>query len=193
MKALRSVAVVAALAALAGGVGAATRGGSPAPARSQPGNPLNAEAPIEINADRLEVQQDRQLAIFRGNVEAAQGEMRLRADRLTVHYLAARSGQSRGGPADPGGAVSRIEAEGNVFVSSPQETAQGAAGIYDVLRKEIVLTGQVVLTRGDNVIRGDRLVLNLASGQSRVEGGGTGGRVRGLFLPPKSGESPTTR
>ena len=74
----------------------------------------------------------------------------------------------------------------NVFVSSPQETAQGDHGVYDVDSESITLIGSVVLTRDKNVIRGARLVLNLVTGESRIEGapaGGAQGRVRGRFVP----------
>ena len=48
----------------------------------------------------------------------------------------------------------------------------------------VTLTGNVVMTQGKNVLRGDRLVVNLTSGVSRVESGKNGhGRVQGLFLP----------
>ena len=90
-------------------------------------------------------------------------------------------------PDQPG--ISQIDAEGNVFVSSPNETAQGARGVYDVDNQMIWLTGQVILTQGDNIIQGDRLELNLATGKSRVlsavSDDETRERVRGLFVPKK--------
>jgi lipopolysaccharide export system protein LptA len=147
--------------------------------------------PIEINADSLEVQQDRQIAIFTGNVDAVQGEMRLRADTLRVHY---RGGDGNQGEVegDVGATISRIDADGNVFISSPRETAEGSQGLYDVEKGVITLIGSVVLTRGDNVIRGDRVVLDLATGRSRMESVAPGGaqeRVRALFVPPKKSRS----
>ena len=143
-------------------------------------SPIKADTdqPIEINADSLEVQQDRNLAVFSGNVDATQGRIRLRADRLNVWYR-----QGGNDSADVQGTISRIEAQGQVFVSSPEETARGDNGVYDVPAKQIVLTGQDVLTRGENVIRGERLVMDMESGRSQVVGGGS--RVRGLFVPPK--------
>lgn len=138
----------------------------------------DAALPIEITADALEVQQDNGIARFAGNVRAVQGDLVLAADSVAVSYA-------------PGGdAIRAIEAEGNVFVSTPAETAQGDAGTYDVENGIITLTGTVVLTRGENVVRGSRLVLNLATGLSRVEAGegGDGGRVRGLFVPNDAAE-----
>jgi lipopolysaccharide export system protein LptA len=137
----------------------------------------DVDQPIEINADSLEVLQKDRRAVFRGNVDARQGRLRLKADELEVHY------QSKGEASQVAGSITRIDARGSVFVSLPMETAQGDVGVYDVTAKKITLTGKVVLTRGDNVIRGQRLVLDLATGKSRIEGGG--GRVRGYFVPRK--------
>ena len=142
----------------------------------------NSQAPIEITADTLEVRQAENLAIFRGDVDAIQGDMLLKADMLVVHYR-----DNKETPDQPG--ISQIDAEGNVFVSSPDETAQGARGIYDVDNEKIWLTGQVVLTQGDNIIQGEQLELDLATGQSKVLSAapesGKSERVRGLFVPKK--------
>lgn len=144
----------------------------------------DTKQPIEITADNLEVQQQQRLAVFKGNVDARQGEIRLRADTLRVHYAEA---QQRNPEAQ---AISRIDAVGNVFFSSQRETAQGEAGTYDVDKATITMNGQVVLTSGDNVIRGTRLVMNLNTGTSTIDGTPTAnaprGRVRGIFVPGQS-------
>ena len=140
--------------------------------------------PIEIEADNLEVQQDRQLAIFAGNVSAIQGSLQLQAETLKVHYLV---GPAR---ASDGQAIERIDAIGQVFFSSETETAEGDEGVYDVDAGIITLTGDVILRRGESVITGRRVVLNLETGlstvQSGTEPGGGKGRVRGLFVPNQS-------
>jgi lipopolysaccharide export system protein LptA len=182
------LAVAGLLAALGGEAGSA-EAAKPTKAAKQASAPLGPrtanDAPIEITADTLEVKQKEQLAVFRGKVDAIQGEMRLRADELVVHY---RENQST--PNEPG--ISKIEAEGNVFVSSPRETAQGARGVYDVDRSHIDLFGDVVLTQGGNVIRGQKLEMNLATGESRVVSDGGGGRVKGLFVPDKQNKARET-
>lgn len=131
--------------------------------------------PIEITADSMEVDEGSKTVAFSGAVTAKQGDLRLTADDVVVHYAEKADGSGR--------TISSIEAKGNVFVSSPDETAQGDEGIYDVTGRTIQLTGNVVLTRGENVIRGQRLDLDLAQNKSRVEGGGDDGRVKGLFVP----------
>ena len=164
---------------------AATGAGATAHAQDSPIRSHDSSQPIEINADSLEVQQDRQLAVFRGNVVAIQGEIRLRADTLRVDYKPREEG---GGAAGAAATISRIEARGNVFMVSPGETAQGTLGVYDVENQLITMTGAVVLTRGENVVRGERLVLDLSTGRSKMESGTPSGqrdRVRALFVPPK--------
>lgn len=148
----------------------------------------DSSLPIEITADTLEVQRNEQIATFTGNVDAVQGDMVLSADLLRVYY-GDEDGADAPGPAGAN-SIRRIEAEGNVFLSSPRETAQGDAGVYDVASNQVTMEGAVVLTRDDNVIRGQRLEVDLVSGLSRVlaavpsaEGGTAPQRVRALFTP----------
>lgn len=160
-------------------------------AQSPPLPSLDTDKPFEISADSLEVQQDENIATFTGNVDARQGNIRLKADRLMVHYRGDKSGEASTS------AISRINASGSVFIASGRETAQGEAGVYDVENGLVTLTRNVVLTRGENVIRGDRLVLNLVTGQTRVEGGADaaqpGQRIHGLFVPRRSTDRKTNR
>jgi lipopolysaccharide export system protein LptA len=143
------------------------------------GDAHDRSLPIEITANSLEVRQDQEAAIFRGQVRAIQGEMRLTADELVVHY--------RQGVDVVEAAISRIDAQGRVFFSTPSETAQGNQGVYNVDEGVITLIGSVVLTRGENVVRGERLILDLETGQSVIESGtsasGSTERVKGLFFP----------
>jgi lipopolysaccharide export system protein LptA len=173
-------------------IAAATIAAEPLPSVTNPsmfGSRTDSDKPIEITADTLEVNQNRSLATFKGRVDAVQGTIRLRSDQLTVHY---RDNKEK--PDQPG--ISKIEADGNVFISTPRETAQGARGVYDVDRSRIDLFGSVVLTQGENLVRGERLEMNLATGESKITGGtGAGqsdgsGRVKGLFVPEKKSGAP---
>lgn len=143
--------------------------------------------PIEINSDSLEVLQNESRAIFSGHVVAVQGQMRLKSDKMIVHYRKAE--EQKGGSAEGKSAIDKIEVQGNVFLSSPEETASGASGTYDVTREEVVLINNVVVTRGQNVLKGDRLTYNLGTGKSVISSAGatqeTGKkqRVRALFVP----------
>ena len=151
----------------------------------------DSSLPIEISADSLEVAQEEQVATFAGNVDAVQGDLVLSADELKVHYEGKGSGV--GIAAGQSNTIRRIDAEGHVIIASPEETAEGDHGTYDVPAKMVTLEGKVVLTRGANVIRGERLELDLVTGKSRIVGApatvADGGRetsserVRALFTP----------
>lgn len=146
----------------------------------------DAEQAIEVVSDSLEVAKDQGTAIFQGNVTATQGSLGLSADTLNVKYR--QSDQS----AETGSPFSRIDAVGNVVLTSPDEKATGDWAVYEVDTKTVTLGGAVVLTRGGNVINGQRLVIDLVTGRSKVDGGdvavtpGAGKqRVRAVFTPAK--------
>lgn len=135
----------------------------------------DSKAPIEITSDSLEVRQAEQVAVFSGDVVAGQGTLRLTADTVTVSY---GGGQSEDGT----GEIREMRARGNVFVSNGSETAQATEAQYDVAEGMLHMTGQVVLTQGDNAISGERLVIDLDEGTGRIEGSGQG-RVKSVFTP----------
>ncbi len=156
----------------------------------------DSSEPIEIIADKLVVQQDQQIATFTGNVVAVQGDMTLKSDLLRVFYEQ-QEGQQAGQPGDaPATAddtsIRRIEAEGNVNISNPKDTAKGDHGVYDLPAQKMTLTGNVVLTSGDNVVKGSSLDMDLATNISTVYSDSASAdrreqRVRALFIPGKKG------
>lgn len=165
-----------ALALLAAGAGGV------ALAQSSPISALkghDSNAPIDVVADRIEVQDRADRAIWSGNVRVRQAALTLDAQRLTLAY-------TTGG----GLQIDRLDASGGVVVRSPSETASGQFGVYDINRRLITLIGAVRLQRGDSSISGSRLTIDLTSGRAVVDGGGpgVGGRVTGRFtVPQRSG------
>lgn len=140
--------------------------------------------PVEVSADTLEVRNAEQKAIFAGNVRVRQGEVAMKAEWLEVTY-AARGGAATAGAG--GGAIDRLRARGNVIITNGAEMAKSREADYDVASAEISLAGDVLLVQGQNVIKGDRLKIDLASGTARMvsQGGSDAGRVR-LQLDPSS-------
>lgn len=147
----------------------------------------DTNAPVDVAADRIEVQDRTDRAIFSGNVQVRQANLTLNAARLTVAY------------SDAGGVqIQRLDASGGVTVRSPSETARGQFAIYDLNSRIITMLGGVVLTRGESQVRGGRLVLDLNSGRAVMDGGGArtpagtnsapGGRVTGTFTVPQRGQ-----
>lgn len=142
--------------------------------------------PIEITSDTLEVRQSEQLAIFSGDVIAGQGTLRLTSDKLDVFYSeqeddGATAETESAADADTG-AIERLIATGNVFLSNGTETAQGKTGTYDVTTGIVTMEGSVVLTQGGNAISGNNLEIDLNTGVGKVLGGSTG-RVKSVFTP----------
>lgn len=143
----------------------------------------NSKLPVEITSDSLEVIQDKQQAIFSGKVEAKQGDLRISADKMLVYY----SKKDSKNKSDKN-SVSKVEASGNVFLNNPNETAQSQFGVFDVEQNLITLSQNVILTSGKNLVKGDKLVYNLTTGQSKMDSntaqtGEKKGRVRGVFMP----------
>jgi lipopolysaccharide export system protein LptA len=133
-------------------------------------------APIEIVSDALEVRQDENVAIFTGDVEAAQGTLRLTSDTLTVYYDTESESDTETG------AIQRMTAEGSVFLSNGTETAEGSTAEYNVVTGMMRMRGDVILTQGKNAIAGDALVIDMNAGTGRVESAGNG-RVKSVFTP----------
>lgn len=147
--------------------------GAPAPSALAQQTPFagfkhDANQPIDVSADSLEVRNADQVAIFRGSVDVRQGVVRMTANVLEVSYVGQGGG---GGSAVPGGgAIERLRAIGEVIMHNGKESARADRADYDVAAGEILLTGNVLLLQGRNAVRGDRLRIDLASGTARMEG-----------------------
>ena len=141
--------------------------------------------PIQIEADQLDFIDSEARAVYVGNVDAVQGDARIRAEQLTI-YFEQRSEDGSSATALGGnmGDVQRLVAEGEVFYLTPTERARGDRGVYDYSTDTITLTGNVTVTRGENVIAGDTLVVDVANGISRVssESRARGERVRTVII-----------
>src|SRR5690349_1055058 len=97
-----------------------------------PGSSHNNKSPIEITSDKLEVFQEENRATFTGHVVAIQGDVRLKADGMTVYYRQQDNGKKKSKDmAGDANAIRKIDAQGGVFLSTPEETASGASGTYD--------------------------------------------------------------
>jgi lipopolysaccharide export system protein LptA len=144
----------------------------------------DTDAPVDVAADRIEVQDRADRAIFTGNVEVRQGSLRLSTARLTVAYAN-----------EAGIEIQRLEASGGVTLRSPAETARSEFAVYDLDRRIVTMLGGVALTRGASHVEGARLVLDLDSGRAVMDGGtpgapgaaASGGRVTGRFSVPRRG------
>jgi lipopolysaccharide export system protein LptA len=153
----------------------------------------NRDQPIQIEAASLEMRDKKKEATFSGNVKVVQGDTTMTAKSLVVFYdsgpAAAAPANAKGGKTapmqaaspGPGGSSSirKLEAKGSVVVTQKDQVVTGESAIFDTRANLITMAGGVVLTQCKNVLRGDRLLVDMTTGVSRVES--DSGRVQGLF------------
>ncbi|HWX85936.1 MAG TPA: LptA/OstA family protein [Xanthobacteraceae bacterium] len=158
----------------------------------------NRDQPIQIDAATLEMRDKKKEATFSGNVKVVQGDTTMTSRTLVVFYeqapapaatpapspnskAAAKSAPMQSTTAGPGGSssIKRLEARGNVVVTQKDQVVTGETAVFDTKANLITMLGGVVLTQGKNVLRGDRLLVDMTTGVSRVES--DSGRVQGLF------------
>jgi len=184
----------------------------------------NRDQPIHIEAPVLEVRDKKKEATFSGNVKVVQGDTTLTSDTLVVFYEQAPAPDSAPASATPGAAapapavnskaaaksappmqseatgtsgnssIKRLEARGNVVVTQKDQVVTGETAVFDTKANLITMLGGVVLTQCKNVLRGDRLLVDMTTGVSRVES--DSGRVQanvdqsGQGCPPAPGTPP---
>jgi lipopolysaccharide export system protein LptA len=200
MMPFRTIIVLAALAlAVSGGTLKAQPRAAPAaaaqPASKGPPNALqgfsqNRDEPVHIEAATLEVRDKDKVATFSGDVKVQQGDTGMRCKSLVVFYEQDGKDNAQttmpAAEAGPGGQqrIKRLEARGAVVVTQKEQTATGELGVFDMKTNTVTLTGHVIMTQGKNVLRGEKLVVDLTSGVSRVEAGkNANGRVQMLLQP----------
>ncbi len=169
---------------------------SPSPALAQipdgncPG--VTPEQPIEVSADASEMRQEENIVLLEGKVDVRQGPLSLRAAKMTIHYTPSDD------PANPTGTISKLDARGAVRIQCADEKARGENALYDVVTRRIKMTGDVLVTRGGNILQGNLLTIDLNTGRSRIESSGRHGRegsddrVRAIFQPPPKDKAEET-
>lgn len=147
----------------------------------------DSNAPVDFAADRIELQDRQDRVILSGDVRIDQAGLNLRAARTLVNYSDAGSLS-----------IQRITATGGVTITRADESASGNVAVYDFNRRIITLAGDVRLRRGGDTLNGGRLVIDLRTGISSIDGNAQGsssvtgdveqtggGRVSGTFAVPQ--------
>jgi lipopolysaccharide export system protein LptA len=184
--------------------GGGDKGGEKPPNAFQ-GFSRDTDQPVSIEADSLEIHDKDRYAVFLGNVVVKQGDSVMRSRELKVHYegsmrgsqkeqgaekekTAADSAKSRSGQTlgnDAAQRIRRIEATGGVIVTNKDQKATGDLGVFDMRTNLATISGNVVISQGPNLMRAEKLVIDMKTGFSKMEAGTKDGnkRVQGLFLP----------
>jgi lipopolysaccharide export system protein LptA len=162
----------------------------------------NRDQPIQIEAASLEMRDKKKEATFSGNVKVIQGDTTMTSKTLVVFYDSGGGDKpaapqpaakgTKGAPMQsaqpgPGGSssIKRLEARGNVVVTQKDQVVTGETAVFDTKTNLITMLGGVVLTQCRNVLRGDRLAVDMTTGVSRVES--DSGRVQALL--PQGGSN----
>lgn len=147
----------------------------------------SSREPIKIDSDKLEVLDKESKAIFSGNVIAVQGDSTMKCSNLIVFYDQQKTaGEDKTAVPSAAGTgqeqIKKIECAGPVTIVNKTQTATGNHATFDRIANKVYLTGNVTLSEGQNVTRGDRVIYNLTTQVASIENA-PGGRVRALFVP----------
>ena len=196
------LAVSAALALLGGPAGALAQSAVPDTGLGASYS-ANASKPVDIEADSLEVDDKKKVATFKGNVLATQGDFNLRAKEIEVTYTDAKNAEAKKGSAKeasnaaaspiPGGGtgdIKQIDAKGKVLMNTTDgRTATSDWAVFEVKKQLVTIGGDVVLTQGTSVLKGNKMVIDLTTGLTRLDtaedktAGTPSGRIKAIFTP----------
>jgi lipopolysaccharide export system protein LptA len=171
------------------------------------GNNLKLTTPTDVVTarDSLEWYDQKRIAVARGDAVAARADRRIRADVLTAyltkdtgaaapdkkplaHVSAKPVDAAKPAAPDDSGQVNRVDAQGHVLVSTTTDIGRSDFGVYDAKKGIVTLLGNVTLTHGRNVVRGQYAVMDLNTNLSRIMPAPKGGRVEGVFVRQQRGD-----
>ena len=129
--------------------------------------------PIHVIADRLEVDNNAQVAHFIGSVKAVQGDVTIVCDHMEVYYEQDNRPEERDGASeammDSGGKVHTVVALGHVKITQDDRVAVGRKATYWAGSRKILMEGQATVWRGTNQVSGEQITVYLDDNQSVVE------------------------
>jgi lipopolysaccharide export system protein LptA len=165
------------------------------PSGAMQGLSANRDQPVRITANTLEVRDKQHQATFTGEVKLVQGDATVTCRTLVVFYednpiTSAKKGgaadpQPQKGPNAPNAQntqIKRAEAKGDVLITQKDQSASGDNGVYDAKANTMTLVGNVVVTQGATVMRGERMTINLETGITKVDKG-PGGQIEFMTTP----------
>jgi len=150
-------------------------------------------APINIEADRMVSQENDNSVVFLGNVDARQGDLLIKTDKMTVYYV------QEEGTTTNSSEVKKLICTGNVEISQGDWLGTGSRMDYYAGDRKVILSGDARAWQGQNMVSGKTITYYLDEGRSIVEGpatatgkdeksgGGTSGRVKAVIQPGGGG------
>ena len=118
----------------------------------------DSDLPVEISADTLSLNQADGSAQFKGNVVIIQGTMRMSAPLVTVFYD------------EESGGIARLEADERVLLVKDGDAVEADKAAYNIDKGVVVMTGDVLLTQGNNTMSSSKMTADLENGTAELEG-----------------------
>jgi lipopolysaccharide export system protein LptA len=146
------------------------------------GSTRAAEAPIHIEANKMTSTEKSNSVVFTGDVDAKQGDVRIRSDEMTVFYHDIDSSDGKGQEKDKKKAaqptekkttqqVEKLICVGNVEVTRGEWLGTGKKMVYLSKERQVILTDNAKAWQGQNMVSGDKIIYYLDEGRSEVVGG----------------------
>ena len=130
-----------------------------------------ARKPIEIIADSMQWNKQLGQAIATGNARAIQGETTIKANKI-IAVLSEDNSQQ----------IKELQAIGKVVFLKDRQLATGDKATYYINEDKVIITGNVELKRDDNIIKGEKLIIDFLSGLSKMEASGTNQKVKMKYI-----------
>ena len=142
------------------------------------------EQPIDIRADRVEINEKEEISHYIGNVSLTQGTLNIQADKITVFLM--------------NGKLSRIVITGNpaTFQQQPEDnkeivTSKARHMEYFASKEHLVLKDDAQVIQGSNRFHGDFIEYDtLNSTVKAKKSEGSDSRVHAIIQPGKSDSDP---
>jgi len=130
----------------------------------------NSDAPVEVTSRQGEYLQNEGRGVYTGDVVATQGDSQIKTDKLTV--LCSRDATAPDASENNSCEMEKLIAEGRVFYIAPDVRIRGDRAEYDFPTDTITITGDVILSRGeDGVVRGTNVVYSIGNGRTVITAG----------------------
>jgi lipopolysaccharide export system protein LptA len=136
--------------------------------------PAHAASNVDVEADSMEIIDAEHKTIFRGNVIAKRPTDTIQADEMVVN-----SSDQKQSDGTSKSVTDFVDAKGNVTINTRDAVINGDWCKFDVLHDQLVVGGNVKLTQGESVVRGQKLNVDLKNFHLQM----SGGRVSGSFAP----------
>lgn len=130
-----------------------------------------SDEPIEIKSDRMDAFNEEKLVTFSGNAVVKQGDRLLKADELRLYYKEEPKKQTKKDktPFLGSGQMDKIQAKGSVLSTQGERTVTGDEAVYYHNSGQIIITGNVVMREGNNIIKGCKAIIYLKENRGKME------------------------